>query len=62
MRDKYVAQPVERNAGRYQLLRHAVAAVNQVGNVVDQEQGCGIAATSLAYAWSTFCAEQHDAR
>ena len=62
MRDKYVAQPVECNTGSYQLFRHAVAAVDQVRNVVDQEQRRGVAAACFADSWSTFRAEQNDAR
>jgi hypothetical protein len=62
VRDKDIAQAVEGNARGYQLLRHSVTAVNQVRNVVDQEQGGGIAAARFADAWSTFRAEQHDAR
>src|ERR1041385_9167638 len=62
MRDKDVAQPVERDTRSDQLLRHTVTAVDQVRNVVDQERRRGIAAACCSDARPAFGAQQYDGR
>lgn len=62
MCDEDVAQAVQRHVGAQQLPRRAVAAVDKIRNVVDQDQRRGIAAACFADSWSTFRAEQNQAR
>ena len=57
MRDEDVPQPVQCNSGGYQLLRHAVTAVDEIRHVVDQNQRRGITSTCLADSRPTFRAQ-----
>src|SRR5260370_15103932 len=58
MRNEDVAQSVKRNPGGQQLPRSSIAAINNVGNIVDLDQRRGIAAARLAHARTALCAEQ----
>src|SRR5689334_13786014 len=62
MRDEDVAETVQRDAGGYQLSGCAVAAVDKVRHVFNQNQCRRITAVGFADSWPTFRAEQNDAR
>jgi len=60
--DENIPESVNCDAGAQELLCGAVTTVDQVRNVVDQQQRRRITAAGFTDAWSTFGAEQDEAR
>src|SRR5438128_4868818 len=61
MRNQDVAHAIQRDSGRDQLSRHAIAAIDHVRNIVDEnERRRSTASGPGAKRRSAFCAEQDD--